>query len=135
MLFDTLRINDYVRWNPLLHRNYLNLDAKQLFEDESETCHFQIIQFHNTSEDAWLTLECVNSCGTHMCLNFSREDYEEMSEQLGGELLLETDFNSIAEFSSIVESTLTNRINIETEGQKILDLLDEGKLHKRSRSA
>ena len=85
MKFTDLRTNDYVMFNRNIKYTYFKLEEDFLWVNEPLDCMLEVKPKDYDTDDIELT--CVNGCGSHYKLDFSEEEYDEMSGQLNMDLL------------------------------------------------
>ena len=122
-MFDRLRIGDYVRWSKHLKENWFRLRYADDWLHEPD-CPMEIIALVNTNDEAGLEMDCVNCCGCHTVLSLDRDEYDNNSMILGGDML------EIVTMSDITEalSPTIGGYNFDNEEDSILEMLSSGAL-------
>jgi len=99
MIFDSALTSDFVKWNKeAIEENGSNLACHQLWENEPLDCIMQVISVKYINDENVIVLDCTQDCGQHIFYELGREDYMEMSESLGADMLCFAD--SFAEVAS-----------------------------------
>jgi hypothetical protein len=86
-MFDQIRVNEYVCWNKKLKHKWWQLPEAPMWEGEGFDCIFQVTKSDPHREDPKIWLDCVKECGRHYFQTLTRDEYEDMSRSLGGDLL------------------------------------------------
>jgi hypothetical protein len=121
MRFEELKISDYVKFNKSLKQQYFRIKNHERWQNEPTNCVLEVryVDLGHTIA----SLECVQDCGGHNNLSFMKTEYNKISEELKGELLVKSSFSEI--FIIPEASKIPYILTVEDNIEYINKLLDK----------